>query len=195
MRFMHGFSVVFSFLITVFYCSLFEWWFHRYVLHGHFPLLGYGYYRHTKVHHGLYPANKNPEKDRFEHQGNGEPRDIKLQWYTLPILLLLHLPIFFLLKNHFMGWPVVFSVISAMVTYFVIYETFHYFMHAPRGCCVEKLGVFKYIRARHHLHHGSMRKNYCVLLPFADWLFKTGAWLFRVRFVWIGPYFFTTHLV
>ncbi len=156
---------VLSGIVWMLYGSFFEYYWHRFFMHKpRFPHQAFK--GHTIVHHGLYKG----EVDYFCREDR-HPEHILLKPYAFPGIVIMHVPIM-LLINHFIPNTFI-GAVTAMIAYFVVYEYLHFNMHVPRGRFVERFGWFQFLRTHHRLHHTYYQKNFCVLLPVADWMCGT----------------------
>lgn len=153
-----------SFLAWVVYGSFFEWYWHK--LWMHHPRSPKEAFRgHTVVHHGLYRGDDTyfVDEEHVEH--------ILLKPYALPAIVLAHLPVIFLIQ-HYVSNTAIGATLSCLL-YFVVYEYMHWNMHVPRQKFVERFKWFQFLRQHHKLHHRYMLKNFCVLVPLADYMLGT----------------------
>ena len=158
---------VLAFLFWFTYCSYFEWFVHRHIMHEkRFPLHD-AFRGHTVVHHQLYHWN-----GKFEATGPGRPQHVALRWYAFPSMILLHLPLFGLIQ-YVTHWHVFAGSIVACVLYFSGYEYSHYLMHVPKGHPVERFAAFRFLKEHHRLHHKYYLRNLNVFIPLADLHFGT----------------------
>ena len=154
------------FLFCFIYCSFFEWFIHRHIMHvKRFPLHD-AFRGHTLVHHQIYHG------DRFLRHTHGRAPNVVMRWYAFPGMLLFHVP-FFAAFQWLTGWPVLWGGILACMFYFAGYEYTHYLMHVPRGHFVERFRWFQFLRNHHRLHHKYMLRNLNVFVPLADICFGT----------------------
>jgi hypothetical protein len=143
------------------YACFFEWVAHRYFMHApRFPLQDA--FRGHMAHHQIYRGDPGFQADPDDH-----PEGVALRWYAFPLIILCHLPVFFIFE-WLTGLPTLWGAVAGCALYFVGYEYTHYLMHVPRGHLVERFGWFHFIRNHHRLHHEHMRCNYNVFIPFAD---------------------------
>lgn len=153
-------------LFWIVYGSFYEWFFHKYWMHE--PRTPKEAFRgHAIVHHGLYKGDDSyfvPETER--------PHHILLKPYALPLIVLMHLPVLFLIEK-FLVANTLWGGLIACTLYFVVYEYMHWNMHVPRRQFVERFRWFQFLREHHKLHHKYAQKNYCVLFPLADWVMGT----------------------
>jgi len=148
----------------VVYGSFFEWYWHK--LWMHHPRSPKEAFRgHTVVHHGLYRGDDTyfVDEEKVEH--------ILLKPYALPAIVLVHLPAIFMIQ-HFIPNTAIGATLSCLL-YFVVYEYMHWNMHVPRKQFVERFKWFQFLRQHHKLHHRYMLKNFCVLVPLADYMLGT----------------------
>lgn len=153
-----------SFMAWVVYGSFFEWYWHK--LWMHHPRSPKEAFRgHTVVHHGLYRGDDTyfVDEEKVEH--------ILLKPYALPAIVLVHLPAIFMIQ-HFIPNTAIGATLSCLL-YFVVYEYMHWNMHVPRKQFVERFKWFQFLRQHHKLHHRYMLKNFCVLVPLADYMLGT----------------------
>lgn len=148
------------------YGSFFEWFWHKYWMHqNRHPKEAFK--GHAIVHHGLYRGDNSYYVEPDEHVDH-----ILLKPYALPAIALMHAPVVLVIER-FLVPNTALGAIAACVVYFVVYEYCHWNMHVPRGHLIERFGWFQFLRNHHHLHHKYMQKNFCVLLPLADWVMGT----------------------
>ena len=163
---MHIVIEVVSGLFWFVYCSFFEWFIHRHIMHvKHFPLHD-AFRGHTLVHHQIYHGKN------FMATGPGRPPHVALRWYAFPGMMLLHVPIFLALQ-WITGWPVFWGAFIGCCLYFSGYEYTHYLMHVPKGHYVERFRWFLFLREHHRLHHKYMLRNLNVFIPLADLCYGT----------------------
>jgi hypothetical protein len=154
-------------LLVFTYCSFFEWFVHRYIMHEkHFPLHD-AFRGHTVVHHQIYHWN-----GKFEATGPGRPQHVALRWYAFPGMLLPHAALFGAFQ-WLTGIPIFWGGTIACILYFTSYEYTHYLMHSPRGHFVERFRWFKFIKEHHRLHHKYYLRNLNVFIPLADYCLGT----------------------
>ncbi len=143
--------------------SFFEWTLHRYIMHRSFKWFRFPYERHALVHHRIFKA------DHTYHLVN-EPdkKTIPMAWWAGPaIVAACQLPfLIWALFSH--KWGVLCGAAMACTVYFTAYEYMHWCMHLPKKRHVERSGIFFRLNGHHLLHHRYMRKNFNVVLPFAD---------------------------
>ena len=154
------------FLACTVYGSFFEWFWHKYWMH--YPREPKEAFRgHTIVHHGLYKGDTSffvEEELHAEH--------VLLKPYALPALLAMHLPFIYLIDRFLLPHTAMAFLVSTLA-YFVVYEYVHWNMHVPRKQFIERFAWFRFLRQHHKLHHRYMQKNFCVLVPLADWMTGT----------------------
>lgn len=150
-----------AFILWFTYCSFFEWFVHRHIMHvKRFPLHD-AFRGHTLVHHQLYHGAKYMVKP-----GEKAPH-VALRWYAFPGMLIFHLPLFALIQ-WLTGWQSFWGATTACILYFAGYEYTHYLMHVPLGHHIERYRWFKFQREHHRLHHKYMLRNMNVFIPLAD---------------------------
>ncbi|MGH7149361.1 MAG: fatty acid hydroxylase [Planctomycetota bacterium] len=148
------------------YSSFFEWALHRFLMHR--PLLiRYPYRTHALTHHRIFRADASFVLSRPE-----DVHEIRFAVWNAPLLIGLHIPPLWLL-GHWTGLPVLVPGLAAMSVYYGLYESLHYFMHAPKGRRIEGTAVFRWLRAHHWGHHRRHDRNLNVVFPLADLLFRT----------------------
>ena len=148
------------------YLSFFEWAFHRYAFHT--PRLNRAmFHSHTLVHHQVYKSN-----DTY-HTHQDHPDHVPMHWTALPVILLGHLPLFFLLQWA-TGLPLVWGASLAVGVYYAIYESIHWAMHVPRAArLLARFPLYRFLDAHHRTHHKYLLSNLNVVLPLADWTLGT----------------------
>lgn len=122
--------------------SLFEYLYHRYLLHSAIlPFLGSMHRAHT-THHGLTyvkapinprePAQLVEVRNEFPVEHEHQEESMMFPFYALPIfvavfMLLIGLP----LKLIFPGAPIFLALIVSVTAYYVSYEVWHAALHLP----------------------------------------------------------------
>ncbi len=155
-----------AFVVYFLYSSFFEWTLHRFVFHT--PKYNYSMFRkHTLVHHQIYKG------DDTYHSHEDEPDSVPMNWWALPMMLAFHLPAFLLIQWA-TGIPSVWGGLTAIATYFTIYESIHWAMHVPRAArFLERFRAYRFLDAHHRAHHKYMLSNLNVVFPLADLTFGT----------------------
>jgi hypothetical protein len=153
-------------VVLFIYCSFYEWFVHRHIMHvKRFPLHD-AFRGHTQVHHQIYMG------ENFLAKGPGRPPNVALRWYAFPAMLLSHVP-FLALAQWLTGWPVFWGGVIGCTLYFAGYEYTHYLMHVPKGHYIERFRWFLFLREHHRLHHKYMLRNLNVFIPLADLCYGT----------------------
>jgi hypothetical protein len=62
---------------------------------------------------------------------------------------------------------------AAVILYYGLYEYLHWCMHVPRTRRFQSSRLFRWIDRHHRLHHLQPGRNLNVVLPIADFLFRT----------------------
>ena len=155
-----------AFVAGVIYASLAEWVIHRWMMHR--PIFGYKHFfvGHAKVHHSVYRA------DETYHVGDRPRVDLTFAWWAMPFPILFHAPFLTVLALWFSIAAAV-GMVMAFALYQTAYEVLHYYMHVPSNRWVERRWFFKWIDAHHFQHHRKHNTNLNVVLPIADFLFRT----------------------
>jgi hypothetical protein len=158
-----------GFALGFVYASLFEYVYHRWMLHRRYRPFREAYRTHSLLHHQVFGGDTTYH---VQHEGD---RDLILfQWWQGPLLVAVHAPALWGLQV-ITGLPVLASGLAALAVYFVLYESLHWCMHNPAGRWIERRSAFQYLDAHHRLHHGRWRVNFNVVLPIADLIFSTFA--------------------
>ena len=150
-----------AFVVYFLYFSFFEWAFHRHMFHT--PRFSrYMFKAHTLVHHQIYKG------DETYHTHDDHPHKVPMDWWAMPVMIAVHLPLFFLLQ-WVTGVPSVWGGVAAVAVYFSIYESIHWAMHVPKAAAVlNHFAAFRFLDAHHRVHHKYMLSNLNVVLPLAD---------------------------
>jgi len=149
------------------YSSFFEWVLHKYIMHTNVKWFSYPFKAHAVVHHQVFKSDHT-----YHIQESKDLMTVPMAWWNAPVMWLLHVP-FILLIQYFVGKPIFYGVISALILYYAVYESIHWCMHVPRKRNVERTGLFFRLNGHHLLHHRYMGKNLNVVLPLADLLLGT----------------------
>lgn len=175
--------------------SLFEYFYHRYLLHSAILPFMSSMHRAHSTHHGLTyvkaPVNpKDPAmlvevRSEFPVEEPHQEESMMFPLWSLPIfeaifLVLLALP----LKLMFPAEPVVTSVILSVAAYLVAYEVWHAILHLPferfwkpamEGRVTKRL--FKRLYSFHLMHHWRPTSNLAIVgfwgVAVWDYAFKT----------------------
>lgn len=155
-----------AFVVYFVATSFFEWAFHRYGLHT--PRWNRTMFSaHTLTHHQVYKGDESYHTD-VEH-----PLHVPMNWWALPALIGVHLPVYILVQ-FVTGVPSVWGGVLAISAYYGIYESLHWGMHVPRTAAVlNRFPAFRFLDAHHLVHHRFMLSNLNVVLPLADLVFGT----------------------
>ena len=175
--------------------SLFEYLYHRYLLHSAvLPFLGAMHHAHG-THHSLTSVkapvlSKDPAvlvtvESEFPVEHEHQEESMLFPFYAVAIFIAVFLIIFALpAKLIFPGAPVLVSLITAVVLYYSSYELWHAVMHLPyekfwepRMTSKRTGRLFRFIYGFHLMHHWRPTANLAVvgLWGFAAWdhLFRT----------------------
>ena len=169
------FGVIAVATVSISYASFFEWFLHKYVMHGKPFGFKYAYKGHHETHHVIFGAGKTYElKNHAENKRQLNKKTIPMAWWNWIVLLIFAvspvIPIWLTVFS--MWWPVIITA-TVFLLYYITYEYFHWCMHDPTGRWFEKTFWFIWINRHHNLHHKNPKTNLNVVLPFADWLLGT----------------------
>jgi hypothetical protein len=156
-----------GFVLCFLYASLFEYAFHRWLLHRSSRWVSQPYQTHVFLHHGVFGGDASYHVQRDEHRGA-----ILFEWWQAPVLLAGHAPVAWGLEA-ISGLPVFWPAMTALAVYYILYEYLHWCMHNPGRHRLAQTRLFHYLDAHHRLHHGQWGVNFNVLLPLGDLLFGT----------------------
>lgn len=151
--------------------SIFEWMLHRFVMHRPVRRFQYPFKRHVLIHHRIFGADETYHLARKKDKGT----IIRMAWWNEPVLVIVFLLPSAALSILLGMWSVltIFAVVS--VVYFCAYEYMHWCMHLPKTKrrLIERWRIFKLLNGHHLIHHRYQQRNFNVVLPVADWLFRT----------------------
>ena len=156
-----------GFAVFFLYAGLFEYAFHRWVLHHRWRLIPHPYQVHTFLHHRVFRGDA---ADQVRQEEDRDP--ILFEWWQGPLLLAVHVPLVWGAQV-VSGFPLFWGGMTALAAYYGLYEYLHWCMHTPAGRWIERTRVFRSLDARHRLHHQCRRMNFNVVLPLGDLLFGT----------------------
>ena len=173
--------IIATVLLTViagpFLLSLFEWTFHRYVMHRDLSWFGYPYERHAMIHHHIFRSD-----DSYHLQKESDKWTIPMAWWNIfPLFVIVMSPValtallmWILGVEESVCWTLLATSSLVSIAYYGMYEYVHWCMHLPRERRIEMSALFRRLNGHHILHHRYMVKhNFNVVFPFADWLFGT----------------------
>lgn len=167
----------------ILYASIFEWGFHRYVMHKPLQLwkwkwelsFRYPFEAHALTHHKIFKADHT-----YHLQEGGPAPKIRMAFWNIPFIVLMGMFPFIVAAIPFVvyGWwagSIAISITGLIlaVVYYIAYEYIHWCMHLPKNRRLEQSWIFQRLNAHHLLHHRYMGSNFNVVLPLADWLFGT----------------------
>ena len=157
------------------YSSLFEWTLHKYVMHRPFLGLRYPFKAHALTHHRVFDWDESYWLQREE-----DTPLVTFAWWNAPVLIGMNLPIMsaaaWLVGG---GWftPVFWGTlggeVAAITTYYFLYEYLHFCMHVRGERWFMKTAWFRWIDDHHRMHHKRPTSNLNVVMPLADYLFRT----------------------
>lgn len=153
-------------VVGIVYASLAEWVIHIRLMHRPLFRFSHFFYGHAKVHHGKYQA------DSTYVVGDRPHTELTLAWWAMPFPILTQVPLLAVIAV-FVSVPAAVGLFVAMVLYQTSYEYLHYCMHVPRNRWVERTRGFHWINAHHVQHHLKHGTNLNIVLPIADYLFRT----------------------
>ena len=161
--------------------SLFEYLYHRYLLHS--AVLPYlkAMHRAHSHHHGLTAVKaavtpKEPDllvpvSNEYAVEEQHQEEDMMFPIYAISIFLVLFVPTLGLpLKLLFPGQPVMFSIILSVTLYYSAYEFWHAIMHLPYDHFWKPLmehkrigNTVRYVYGFHLMHHWRPTANLAVV--------------------------------
>lgn len=156
-----------GFVVFFLYASLFEYAFHRWVMHRPWRVLPSPYKTHTLLHHEVFYG-----EESFQGRRTQDRDRILFEWWQGPFIIGAHAPAIWGLQL-LTGLPLFGGGIVAMAVYYVLYEYLHFYIHRPAGRWIERTRAFRYLAARHRHHHRLWRTNFNVVFPLGDLAFGT----------------------
>jgi len=166
-----------GFALGTVFDSIFEWTFHRYVMHRRVAIFEYPFERHAMVHHRVFKADETYHliRDQDRHT-------VPMAWWNGPALIAVTQIPFITAAFFAGGVALVCGSLFATCLYYVAYEYLHWCMHVPAKRRVERNGFFFRLNGHHLLHHRYMNRNFNVVFPLADLLFGTLLLRSKLRF-------------
>lgn len=148
--------------------SFFEWALHRYLMHRPFLRFRYAFHAHALVHHQTFKADHTyhliDEKDKHT---------IPMAWWNGPVLIAMVMAPIVAIAVPLSLWGLLIGAFPAYLLYYGAYEYMHWCMHLPKHRRMERSWLFRRLNGHHLLHHRYMHKNFNVVLPLADFCFRT----------------------
>lgn len=160
------FSAICGFFAAVVYSSFLEWFIHKHVMHTT-RVSREAFRRHVVDHHNTRQAMARfyiPVEDEKSYDLGATS--------AIPILWLLHAPLFFLVGYAFGVAAGVGAALGGGL-YLLGYEVVHHFIHAPKGYKWQGSRAFRFLCEYHRVHHHKPRVNYNIVLPIADFCLRT----------------------
>lgn len=177
----HPWSVVLWVLILGLPLSLFEYFYHRYLLHSAvLPFLSSMHRAHS-THHSLTsvkapvtpnePAKLVEVRNEFPIEEEHQEEAMMFPLYSLPIFLAIFMALLGLpLKLLFPGSPVIFALILAVTLYLCLYEMWHAVLHLPFERFWQPLmearvsgRMFRRLYSFHLMHHWRPTSNLAIV--------------------------------
>lgn len=155
-----------AFLATLLYGSFFEWTLHRYIMHRR-TWFSYPFELHAKGHHKLFRDDEtfHAQNEEMKKHVTFTPRDyILLLLVNTPLLL--SVEVLFQLPVLIGGW-------AAILVYLGTFDFLHWTFHMPKQRFFEKWKSYAWLKQHHWLHHRHQDRNLNVVLPIADFVFRT----------------------
>lgn len=161
--------------------SLFEYFYHRYILHSSVLPFMKSQHRAHSTHHGLTnvkaavsakePQKRAPVDSKYPITEEHQEESMMFPFYALPIFYVIFIGLLGLpLKYFFPGAPVILATVIATTLYLVGYEMWHAILHFPyekfwRPLMEHrKVGkVTKYVYGFHLMHHWRPTTNLAVV--------------------------------
>jgi hypothetical protein len=156
-----------AFLATFVYGSFFEWTLHRFVMHRRQKLLPFPFELHALIHHRLFGPDRtfHARDEEMRRHVTFVPRDYL-------ILLLINAPVF-LAVEWLTGFPIALGAGLGVLAYLGAFDALHWMFHVPRGRFIERWRPFRWLKHHHRVHHRYHTRNLNVVVPLADWVFRT----------------------
>lgn len=143
---------------------------HRFVLHQRIPFFDYGYKKHTLMHHHYFTD---------QLYGFDSLLDLDVIMFPFWFVFLLSLvvaPILGLIALILFTKNVSLLTVIMVNVNFLAYELVHYCSHLDADSWIHRIALFRFMRNHHRLHHEMTlmsEKNFDIIVPFFDPLFKT----------------------
>lgn len=175
--------------------SLFEYFYHRYLLHSAVLPFMAAMHRAHSTHHGLtyVKAPVNPKeparlvevKSEFPVEETHQEESMMFPLFSLPIFVAVFLILFALpLKLVFAGEPIILSLIFSVTAYYMAYEVWHAILHLPFERFWQPVlearftkRLFKRLYSFHLMHHWRPTSNLAIVgfwgVAVWDYAFKT----------------------
>lgn len=157
-------------VVGTIWASFCEWTLHKRVMHKRINFFSYPFEKHAMVHHQIFKADETyhliDEKDKMT---------IPMAWWNGTVLALIgSIPFWiFSLSTWYHPFLIPWDAFCVIFGYYCTYEYLHWCMHLPRWRRLEFTWVFQRLNGHHLLHHRYMGKNFNVVLPLFDFIFRT----------------------
>lgn len=150
--------------------SFFEYWFHRFPLHRRSWPLEHVYDIHTKMHHRFY------QWPFITMQSLNDIRSILFPWWAIFVHVAITGALSWFLLEPLFGQNFAWLVFASASAYMGFYEVIHMLCHMDEKHWTMKIPGVYWLRLHHGLHHVPeymMTKNFNVVLPLGDIVFRT----------------------
>jgi len=161
-------TMLLAFAGGIVYGSFFEWTLHRFMMHRPFLFVTYPFKSHAITHHGTFGPG--PDYHLRDESNRGL---VTMAWWNGPALFVTNAPVGVLAAWLIGSWWIVPGFMAAMFLYYGLYEYLHWCMHVPGPRRFQSTRLFRWIDRHHRLHHLQPTRNLNVVLPIADFVFRT----------------------
>ncbi len=149
--------------------SCIEWFVHRNFMHEKryktWPVVGYFFRSHAEEHHVHF-------KCATFHNDSKLHTIILKRWAGPSLILIASIPGALLSWYTQLWMPLaIFAVVATL--YYILFEYIHIVMHSTKDHWFKRTKWFKFLTEHHHLHHCNWNKNFNLVIPLGDYLFKT----------------------
>lgn len=163
---MEGTIFSLAFLFAIGLGSVIEWVVHKHFMHS-IRWMRTPHEKHAVMHHAERRA-----------PGKFFAKEEELKEYHLfetsfmPILWMLHAPVFYGFYLLLGSWAS-FGIAAGTAAYVLAYELLHWHIHCPDDFAFRDSRWFRFLTEHHRRHHNRSDINFNVVLPLADYMFKT----------------------
>lgn len=156
-----------GFVLSVIYCSYFEWALHRYVMHRRVRIFPLPFNLHAVQHHGIFGGD-----ETYHARSVFDTEHVTFVARDYILLTLVNIPVF-LAAEWASGKPVALGCTAAVLTYLQVFNSLHLRWHCPKDSWLERTSWFSWMKERHRVHHGNPTRNLNLIVPLGDLTFGT----------------------
>jgi hypothetical protein len=138
------------------------------ILYKIFPYLKAVFEAHAIRHHSIWYKDFD-----FEPDDHGRQENLDIKWTETVVMVVSTSPLWVPIFLFSISGGCIF--LATVIAHNRLWNVLHRQMHIPQDVFFKDSAVFRYLARNHFMHHRKSSKNYNVVCPLADFLFRTKA--------------------